>query len=146
VNRRGFTLVELMVVLVILALAAAIVVPSLSGPLASARFRRGGAEVRAAMVQARARATATGRLRTLRLDLDSGRYGIPADNVERALPEGTRFVAVAIAGTTVERGVAGLRFFPDGSADGAEVVLADASEARLRLRVDPLTGTVEAGS
>ena len=139
-------MLELIVVLAIMGLGVALVLPSLSGPMDSARFRQGGAEVRAAMVQARARAAATGRMRVVRFDLDRGEYGIPSDNLGRTLPGGVRLAAVAGPGATVERGVAELRFFPDGSADAAEVVLADASDARLRLRVDPLTGLVEAGS
>jgi general secretion pathway protein H len=143
---RGFTLVELVVVLAILALGTALVLPSLSGPLTSARFRQGGAELRAAMTQARARAAASGRMRAVRIDLDRGEYGIPADNVGRSLPEGVRVVSVSSPGVKIERGVVDVRFFPDGSADEAEVVLADASDVRLLLRVDPLTGVVEAGT
>lgn len=145
-SNRGFTLVELVVVLAIMALGAALVLPSLSGPLSSARFRQGGAEMKAAMTQARARAAATGRTRSVRIDLDRGEYGIPSDNVGRTLPEGVRVASVSAPGITFERGVVDVRFFPDGSADETEVVLADAEDGRLRLRVDPMTGVVEAGS
>lgn len=142
----GFTLLELLLVLAILALGVALVLPSLSGPLASARFRQGGAEFRAAMVQARSHAAASGRTRVVRIDLGTGEYGIPSDNVDRVLPEGVRVSAVKAAGETIERGVAELRFFPDGSADAAEVVLADGGGGRILLTVDPLTGLVEAGA
>ena len=101
--------------------------------------------MKAAMTQARARAAATGRTRAVRIDLDRGEYGIPSDNVGRPLPEGVRVASVSAPGVTIERGVVDVRFFPDGSADEAEVVLADAEDATLRLRVDPLTGVVEAG-
>jgi general secretion pathway protein H len=145
-GRGGFTLVELVVVLAIMAMGAALVLPSLSGPLESARFRQGGAELKAAMTQARARAAASGRIRAVRIDLDRGEYGIPADNVGRALPEGVRVASVSAPGVKVERGVVDVRFFPDGSADDAEVVLADGADSRITLRVDPLTGVVEAGA
>jgi Tfp pilus assembly protein FimT len=127
-------------------MAAALVLPSLHGPLESARFRQGGAEVRAAMVRARSEAAAGGRTRALRLDLDRGGYGTPADNALRQLPEGVRVAAVEGPDGKVEAGVALVRFYPDGSADEAEVVLAGPGEARIRLKVDPLTGVVEAGS
>lgn len=132
--------------LAILGLGVALVLPSLTGSLESARFRQGAAELRAAMSQARSRAAATGRGRTVRFDLDRRQYGIPSDNVARTLPEGVRVVAVASRRGTAEEGIAELRFHPDGSADEAEVVLSDAGGARIRLRVDPLTGLVEAGT
>ncbi len=135
----------MIVVLVIMGLGVALVLPSLSGPLDSARFRQGAAEVRSTLVQARSRAAASGRVRVVRFDFERGEYGIPSDNLERALSGGVRLASVASRGETVERGVAELRFFPDGSADGAEVTLADAGDGRLRLVVDPLTGLVEAG-
>ncbi len=136
----------MIVVLVIMGLGVALVLPSLSGPLESARFRQAGSEVRATLVQARSRAASSGRIRVVRFDLERGEYGIPSDNLERALSGGVRLASVASRGETVERGVAELRFFPDGSADGAEVVLHDAGSGRLRLLVDPLTGLVEAGT
>jgi Tfp pilus assembly protein FimT len=127
-------------------LAAALVMPSISGTLASARFRQGAAEVRAALTQARAQAASTGRDRAVRFDLEQGGYGIPSDNVGRSLPAGVRVAGVTCWGDTAETGVVEVRFFPDGSADEAEIVLVDDGGGRIRLRVDPLTGVVEAES
>ncbi|HEY5765230.1 MAG TPA: prepilin-type N-terminal cleavage/methylation domain-containing protein, partial [Candidatus Deferrimicrobiaceae bacterium] len=46
---KGFTLLELIIVLFLAALVAALVAPSFSGTLESARLRSGAAEIRAAL-------------------------------------------------------------------------------------------------
>ena len=83
----------------------------------------------------------------VRFDLERGEYGLSSDNVARTLPAGVRLAGFGGAWDTVAgKSLYEVRFFPDGSADRVEVDLADASGARLWLRVDPLTGLVESGS
>lgn len=141
----GFTLVELLVVLALAGLFLAIVVPSLSGTLESARLRSGTAEVRATLALARTLAAAGARDRSVAFDLSTGEYRIDGERRTSRLPEGIRFGSVAL-GTQpepVEEGIARVRFALDGSADEAEVSLASTGGGNLRVVVEPLTGLAE---
>jgi general secretion pathway protein H len=142
----GFTLVELIVVLAILAALAALAAPSFSRTIASARLRAGATEVRATLARARSLAVYGGRVRSVVFDLDGGGYGIDNEAALRTLPDPVRWGALRVVGDRKERGGARVLFFPDGSAEEAEVTVVLPDGGRIRVTVDPLTGIVEAGT
>jgi prepilin-type N-terminal cleavage/methylation domain-containing protein len=80
---EGFTFVELIVVLAILAGLAALVAPSFSRTVASARLRTAASDVRSTFARARALAVASARERSAVFDLSKGEFGI--DNVDLTL-------------------------------------------------------------
>ncbi len=150
-NERGFTLLELVVVLFLAAALAALVVPSFSGTLESARLRAGAAEVRATLSLARALSAAQARERSVSFDLETGEYGVAGESARR-LPEGIRLRSVRVGDRVVDgeraigdKAAARVRFFPDGSAEETEVALTSVGGGALRVVVDPLTGLAEAG-
>jgi prepilin-type N-terminal cleavage/methylation domain-containing protein len=59
-SKSGFTLIELMLVLVLLVIAGSLAIPAINGAFASVRLRRAGDAVLAHWAQARARAIETG--------------------------------------------------------------------------------------
>lgn len=142
--RAGFTLLELVIVLLLAGMLLSVVIPSVSGTLESGRLRSGAAEVRATFNLARTLAASGGRERVVTLHLDRGAYGV--DGEERLVPEGVEIASARAGAETVERGDLRVRFFPDGSAEEAEVVLTSRAGGRLRVTVDPLTGIAEAGT
>lgn len=142
----GFTLLELIVVLVLAGIFASLVLPSLFGTLESGRLRAGAAEVRATCTLARTLAASGGRERAVTFHLDRGAYGVEGEGRERVLPEGVAIASARAGSETVEQGDVRVRFFPDGSAEEAEIVLASQGGGRLRVTVDPLTGIAEAGT
>jgi prepilin-type N-terminal cleavage/methylation domain-containing protein len=75
VRRRaqgGFTLLELIVVLLLAGLVAALVAPSFSGALDSSRLRSGAAEVRSVLTLARTLAASGSRPRDVAFDIGKG--------------------------------------------------------------------------
>jgi len=142
---EGYTLVELMVVLVILAALAALAAPSFSRTIVSARLRASAAEVRATLARARSLAVAGARERSVVFDLEKGEYGLDNDATRSGFPDPVRLVGVRLAGERKERGDARVRFFPDGSAEEAEISVISGDEGTLRVTVEPLTGIAEAG-
>ena len=144
-RRAGFTLVELIVVLAILAALAALVTPSFSRTVASARLRTAASDVRSTFARARALAVAAARERSAVFDLSRGEIGVDNEAVRR-LPETIRLGAVLPGGDRRDQGSVRFRFFPDGGGEEAEISVTAEDGGTLRVTVDPLTGLSEAGT
>ena len=144
-QRSGFTFVELIVVMAILAVVAALVAPSFSRTIASARLRSAASDVRTSLARGRALAVAAARERTVAFDLSKGEFGVDNEAV-RLLPGTIRLGAVLPGEERKEEGNVRIRFFPDGSGDEAEISVTAEDGGTLRVTVDPLTGLSEAGT
>jgi general secretion pathway protein H len=144
-RRPGFTLLELVVVLAILSLLVALTAPSFSRTILSARLRASASEVRASFARARSLAVAGGRERAVVFDLTEGRFGLDNDAVLRGFPEPLLLGSLRLAGEEAEGKTARVRFFPDGTAQEAEVSVESEDGRAIRVKVDPLTGIAEAG-
>jgi general secretion pathway protein H len=144
-RRPGFTLVELIVVLAILAGIAALVAPSFSRTVASARLRTAASDVRTTLARGRALAVAATKERTVAFDLSRGEFGVDNEAVRR-LPGTIRLGAVLPGVERRERGSVRVRFFPDGSGEEVEISVTAEDGGTLRVTVDPLTGLSEAGT
>ena len=143
---RGFTLLELIVVLLLAGLVAALVAPSFSGTLESARLRSGAAEVRSVLTLARTLAASGSKVRTVSFDIEKGEFAVLGEARTYLLPEGVRIESARVGGAVVEEETFRVRFFPDGSAEEAEIVVSSASGGGIRVTVEPLTGIAEAMS
>ena len=142
----GFTLLEMMVVLVIVAIGSALVVPMVEGGYESREVRRAARQIAATMHYCRGEAVALGQPQELVIDAvensihtTGGRWAVLTD---RAVIEDVR------GGQAFGDGVVQILFFPNGSTSGAEVIVAgrrDRSEHRLSVVLDPLLGTVHVG-
>ena len=145
-RRDGFTLMELVVVLFILSLLVAVAAPSFSRTLLSARMRTSASDVRAAFGKARSLAVAEGRVRAVVFDLEKGEFGLDNDAVRRGFPEPVGLGAVRLEGEEAKASPARVRFYPDGTAQDAEVSVDSGDGGTIRVKVDPLTGIAEAGT
>jgi type II secretion system protein H len=139
---RGFTLLELVIVLFLAGLVAALVIPRLSGTLESSRLRSGASDVRAALTLARTLAVSGSSLRAAAFDIEGGRYAVEGEARRYVLPDGIRIESVRTGSEEATRGT--VRFFPDGSAQDAEIVVVSPGGGRMRVTVEPLTGIAEA--
>jgi general secretion pathway protein H len=137
----GFTLLELIVVMGMLALALAVVAPSLSSARLGMATRGAAYELAAHLRSARAAALETNLERVLTIDVDGRRYWAEGIVAPRQLPNGIAVDLTVPASERVGSGTARVRFFPDGSTSGARVVLDD-GRFSAAIRVDWLTGDV----
>ena len=141
---RGFTFVEMVVVLMIISIALALVVPMVEGGFESREVRRAARQIASTMHYCRGEAVALGTPQALVIDplansiytTDWGRWAVLTDRaiIERA--EG---------GFVSAQGLTSVLFFPNGSTSGADVVLASRSDRtrnRLWVHLDPLVGTI----
>ncbi len=148
---RGFTLLELVLVLFLAGLLAALVAPTVSGTLESSRLREGAARLRATFSLARTLSASGARERSVVFDLAGGEYKISGEDRARPLPEGVRIRSIRVGGLLVEGDAVSpgdvlprVRFFPDGAAEDAEVVLASSGGGTMAVVVVSLTGIAEA--
>ena len=140
-DRRGFTLFELVVVLMVLAVATALVAPSVASGWRSREIRQGTRRVAAVMRSLRERAVRRGVVLEVVLDPDGATLKWADGNA--TLPEGVEIVGVRGGWRDSEGGVRVL-FYPNGGSNGVGVVVASPSVEGLRFSIDvePLLGSV----
>jgi general secretion pathway protein H len=136
----GFTLVEMLVVLAILALVVTTSAPLLSRGSDTLGLDTASSEIAAALRATRAAAIVGGSATTLKLDVDRRTFEsavVPqrsfASNIEAKLTYAAATRSAAAEG--------GFRFFPDGSSTGGDLMLT-LNGKQVRLCVDWLTGLV----
>ena len=115
----GFTLVELLVVMGILAIVLVVVVnarPKAAATRVAVTARAVGATLQLARAQAMANNTET----VFRIDTDRLQFGLPRSM--HSFPRGMT-VAMTVAETERMADVGGIRFFPDGQSSGGEIAL-----------------------
>lgn len=128
----GFTLLELLVVLAILALMVGLVMPVLGHSIERAGLHGATAEIRAALRGASTAAIAEGRMTTFRGDPAGGGYWIDRQYHRLAAgPATPTRVAVAGAGR--------VSFFPWGGSSGGRIWI-EGPRARSEIAVDAVTG------
>lgn len=143
---RGFSLIELLLVLALLVVAVSIVSPRIAGFIRGRSLHTETHRMLAAVRNAQSRAVSQGFPTVVWLDAAGRNYGVSletaagkADPTERAFPvdESVRFSVTAATGTAVTfRNQPAIRWQPDGSVDEGSptrIGLEDAAGARLWL-------------
>lgn len=135
--RRGFTLIELVVTLFILSLAATVVAPSVVTGVETLRARTEAAGIATFLRSAREQAVTHNRAYEVRVRSDEGVIELRAGDsvpVTRKLATGVRVSADPPAARTIT-------FLPQGLSSGARLRVEMAGRSYL-VTVDPLTGRV----
>lgn len=135
----GFTLIEVLVVLVILALAMAVVVPAI-GKGVGGSLDDAARDVQLALRKARSEAVMAQRSTAVLLDVEAKKFRLERSARQVSLPESIALNA-RVAESELKDGVAGIRFFPDGSSTGGAFSLAR-GDSHMSVNVDWLTGRV----
>lgn len=156
----GFTLLELVIIMVIMIILASVISASFGGALRSSHLRSDAAQLRALGVQARTRALLTGNRVVLRIDPSQGEAMLldakPSDtssstendegleplgeNLRLHLSDGVEITSLTIDGDTVSDG--DITYYSTGGATAAEIRMSwadDSSEEKV-VTVNRATG------
>jgi general secretion pathway protein H len=144
ISRRraaGVSLIELMVVLMIMAIVAALVVPMLGGGVSNTEMRSAARQLASGLRLARSEAVSQRRETFLVLDLAGRRFKVDRDPQEHALPRDLELKLFTAQKDLVDDKVGSIRFYPDGGSNGGRITLGS-GDRKYEVDVDWLTGRV----
>lgn len=140
---RGFTFVELLAVLAILALLIGLVSPRLYGGLERERFRAAMRSFVAALRLARSAAVTDRQPVRVLVDLERGRWWLEGGARAGSWPPGTRITDATLVWPDDGRRLGYLVFYPDGSSTGGRLILMDRRGRLYSVSIDIVTSRVE---
>ncbi len=141
-RQTGFTLLELLVVLALLAMTYALIPPMFGVGGSTAELKAGARQVAAGLRKARSQAIVSRGEATLTLDVEARSFLLSGDSKSRKLPQQAEIGVYTAQGEVTDASTAAIRFYPDGSSTGGRVSLA-MGERKYLIDVDWLTGQVE---
>ncbi|HZD39959.1 MAG TPA: prepilin-type N-terminal cleavage/methylation domain-containing protein [Terriglobales bacterium] len=141
-DSQGFSLLELLLVLLLLGVSSLIVLPSIDNGLRQREVRKSALGFAAAARELRRRAVYEGIPQRLVLNLVDRRYRV-AQEGEVYLPSAVKFSAVE-GGEAIEKDVRQFVFFPNGSSLGGKIGFSAGQNATsYSVRFEPLSGKVD---
>lgn len=137
----GFTLIEVLVVLALIAAASALAAGVLTGGLAGMRLRSSAGTIASQLRYTRAQALATGEAQRFVIDPRAHRWTAPRGH-HGDLPPTLGVAFIGARETQPSAGEGAIVFFPDGASTGGRVQLS-AKRAAWNVDVAWLTGEVK---
>ena len=138
---RGFTLLELLVVLAIAALLLAVAPPLITAAIPGAELKASARRVAAGLRLAREEAIRTGHDIAFTLDLETHSFEVDGRFRRGKLPKGLDLKLEAAETEMLDEHRGAVRFFPDGSSTGGRVILSR-HDAGYQVGVQWLTGRI----
>ena len=142
--QAGFTLLELMVVMALMALLLGLVLPGLLHSWERESNRATLREFTTTLRTARSEAVTRGLKVRLFLDLKTGRYRLEGSTREGTLT-GMSLTDASLVWQNPEKSQGYMVFFGDGSSSGGKLGLVEPTGRRYLLQVEPITGKVSLG-
>lgn len=138
---RGFTLLELLIVLVLMAIVTATVYPMFGGSVSNSELRGSARALAAGLRLARSEALSQRRETFLTVDVAGRRFRVDRDPRVHALPKKVELKLFTAQNDLVDGNVGAIRFYPDGGSNGGRITIAS-GERKFDVDVDWLTGRV----
>ena len=138
---RGFTLLELLVVLAVISLVVGLAVPRIAGALPGAQIKGAAYDLAVALRAARSHAIRSNQEAVFTLNVESRRYSMAGENKSRDLPADLRVTLETVRSERYDDDTGGFRFFPDGTSTGGRITLTG-DDREYQIDVDWLTGKI----
>ena len=139
-RRAGFSLVEVIVVMLMLALVASVVAINVTRSLKSTKIRAVSRDLVAAMKYTRGQAIAKGEAQRISFNLQERSYQAPGKKVVK-IPADMELGLYTADSEIVDDDHASIRFFSDGSSTGGRITLRYKGR-EWRINVNWLTGEI----
>ena len=141
---RGFTILELVLVLVVMSLVAALTYPALLRGRTAFHLRAVGRDVIGSLRYARETAVTEQRVMMVQVDSQAQKLTVSDDVGDGArslaLPADVRLEVPSTSGVSIPNGRLVIRFLPNGSADDAQFLLRSSTGAAMKVVTDAITG------
>jgi general secretion pathway protein H len=139
---QGFTLLELLIVLVIIVLGFSVVALNLSSGTGALEHKATVRDVVSALRYARGQALMAHQEMTVSFDLANNVYKVSGRDEQYKIPDSIAVTLVTAQSELTGEGQGNVRFFADGSSTGGRVVL-DRGEKSMQIDINWLTGQLE---
>lgn len=137
----GFTIIELIVVLLIVLLGMTVVGANFSKVSPALQLKTVGGEVVSALRFARTQAVSTQQAVSVRFNLYENTYQVQGQQQTLKLPEDLTLSLVILTKNYVGNEIASIIFYKDGSSSGAQVLL-ELDNHKKQIEVNWLTGKI----
>ncbi|HXW68939.1 MAG TPA: prepilin-type N-terminal cleavage/methylation domain-containing protein [Dissulfurispiraceae bacterium] len=142
IKNQGFTLLEVIIVLVLISIIMGLSAVFFANTLPSNKLSAAARELSATIRYARTLAMIDGKLETLNIDLDAKRYGIEGRGYKSIDPGITIMVLDPSAGE-VRNGISHIIFNASGGGEGGTIILGNMKK-KISIQLDPVVGSAEA--
>ena len=134
-------MLELLIVIALMGIIAALVVPMFGGPVSTSELRATARQLAAGLRLARSEAVSERRETFLVVDVAGKRFKVDREAREHALPSKVDLKLFTAQNDLVSENVGAIRFYPDGGSNGGRITVA-AGARKFNVDVDWLTGRV----
>ena len=142
VVQNGFTLIEMLVVLAIIAAMLAIVPPMLGNSIDHSRIKSASRQLAAGLKLARVDAINSRKETTLVLDTKHRTYKLENKEKKLNLPKEAGLLLTTAKSEQLDEHTGAIRFFTDGSSTGGQIKLSLKDQFEYLVNVNWLTGKV----
>jgi Tfp pilus assembly protein FimT len=148
-NVRGFTLLEIILVLVFIGLIAGLTTPFVMSTLERIKHQTEAREINSALRYARSEAITRKTATTFNANIDSKNYWLSSkeakkSSVNKTLDPGFSMLHITSKEETIDNGSFSIIFYPRGNSSGGTIRIAKVSpgksDSAYEITIDPITG------